>query len=237
MTFKTLDTSLDQVIKLDVPGGEYCITIYRESDIDTMVEAFQLEAILDELISVPKPYTRDTARFWLDAQLTAARTLLPLSTVRERNEALFDEKSDQPLRQIPLMVIRHGQKMIGVCSISPASSSPQVGELGYWLHPTYHKKRIMQTATRALLQYSANQFGIRKVIGRAEGENIASQKIIARLAEEVGGKGVVEPLRGKEKWPENKKGGEVRDVLTWEWSVSPDKEFEFETREEGAGKE
>lgn len=93
--------------------------------------------------------------------------------------------------------------------------------------PKYHHKRIMQAATRAVLRYSANEFGVRKVMGRAEGENIASQKIIARLAEEMSG-GVVEPKRGREKWPETKKGGEERDVLTWEWSVRPDGEFEGE---------
>lgn len=51
------DTSLDQSITLDVPGaeGEYFITTYRKTDIDAMVEAFQIESVLDELISVPKP--------------------------------------------------------------------------------------------------------------------------------------------------------------------------------------
>ncbi|KAH7342737.1 acyl-CoA N-acyltransferase [Rhexocercosporidium sp. MPI-PUGE-AT-0058] len=227
MSQKMLDTSLDQSIKLDIPGGEYCITTYRETDVDAMFEAFQIESVSDELISVPKPYTRDSARFWLNAQLEATRALLPLSTVQERNKAFFDKDSDKPLRQVPLMVIRHGTQMIGCCSISPASCSPQVGELGYWLHPDYHHKRIMQAATRAILKYSANEFGVRKVIGRAEGGNIASQKIIAKLAEEMGGNGggVAEPTRAREKWPENKKGGEERDVLTWAWSVRPDGEF------------
>ncbi|XMA15431.1 hypothetical protein WAI453_008222 [Rhynchosporium graminicola] len=228
MPLKLPDTSLDQLISLDVAGGEYSITTYRETDIDAMVEAFQLEAILDELISVPKPYTRDTGRVWLDAQLLAARTLLPLSTAQERNRVFFDERSDQPLRQIPLQVIRHGAQMIGVCSISPASCSPQVGELGYWLLPTYHKKGIMQAATRAILKYAAKEFGVRRIIGRAEGENIPSQKIIARLAEETGGKGIVEPSRGREKWPETKKGGMERDVLSWEWSVSADGDLQGE---------
>ncbi|KAH9216881.1 acyl-CoA N-acyltransferase [Leptodontidium sp. 2 PMI_412] len=227
MSRTTLDSSLDQSIKLDVPGGEYFITTYRETDADTMFEAFQIDSVSDELISVPKPYKRADAQFWLTTQLAATRSLLPLQTVQERNRAFFDEKSDQPLRQVPLMVIRHGAKLIGCCSISPASCSPQVGEVGYWLHPDYHHKRIMQAATRAVLRYSANEFGVRKVMGRAEGENIASQKIIARLAEEMSG-GVVEPKRGREKWPETKKGGEERDVLTWEWSVRPDGEFEGE---------
>tara|TARA_R110002060_G_scaffold4275_6_gene6753 strand:+ start:131 stop:388 length:258 start_codon:yes stop_codon:yes gene_type:complete len=83
----------------------------------------------------------------------------------------------------------------------------------------------MQAATRAVLRYAANDFGVRKVLGRAEGGNIASQKIMGRLAEETGGNGVVEPKKGSEKWPENKKGGEVREVLTWEWSVKPDEGF------------
>ncbi|KAG4436145.1 hypothetical protein IFR05_008349 [Cadophora sp. M221] len=233
MSRKTIDTSLDQSIKLDVPGGEYFITTYRETDANAMFEAFQIDSVLDELISAPKPYTRADAEFWLTTQLAATHTLLPLQTVQERNTAFFDEKSDQPLRQVPLMVIRHGEKMIGCCSISPASCSPQVGEVGYWLHPDYHHKRIMQAATRAVLRYSANEFGVRKVIGRAEGENIASQKIIARLAEETGGGASgVEPKRGREKWPENKKGGGERDLLTWEWSVCPDEEFEGELERE-----
>ncbi|PVH89658.1 acyl-CoA N-acyltransferase [Cadophora sp. DSE1049] len=228
MSPKALNTLLDQSIKLVVPGGYYFLTSYRESDVDAMFAAFQIEAVLDELISVPKPYTRANAQFWLDGQLAATRALLPIPTVQERNKAFFDEKSDMPLRQVPLQVIRHGEKMIGCCSISPASCGPQVGEVGYWLHPDYHGKRIMQTATRAVLRYAANEFGVRKVLGRAEGGNIASQKIMAKLAEETGGKGVVEPKKGSEKWPENKKGGEVREVLTWEWSVKPDREFDVE---------
>ncbi|KAK0125418.1 hypothetical protein ONS95_000565 [Cadophora gregata] len=224
----TLNTSLDQSIRLDVLVGEYFLTTYREDDLDVLFEAFQIESLIDELINVPKPYTRDDAKFWLDNQLTATRALLPLPTVKERNEMFFDEKSDMPIRQVPLQVIRHREKLIGCCSISPHSCNPQVGEVGYWLHPDHHGKRIMQAATRALLRYAANEFGVRKVIGRAEGGNIASQKIIARLAEETGGKGVVEPKKGTEKWPENKKGGETRDLLSWEWSVKPDREFEGE---------
>ncbi|KAH7419290.1 acyl-CoA N-acyltransferase [Cadophora sp. MPI-SDFR-AT-0126] len=226
MSPKALNTSLDQCIRLDVLGDNYFLTAYREGDLDAMVEAFQNEAVIDELISVPKPYTRDSAQFWLDNQLAATRALLPLPTIQQRNEALFDEKSDMPLRQVPLQVIRHGEKLIGCCSISPASCDPQVGEVGYWLHPDYHGKRIMQAATRAVLRYAANEFGVRNVLGRAEGENIASQKIMAKLAEETGGNGVVEPKRGNEKWPENKKGGGVREVLSWEWTVKPDLEFD-----------
>jgi RimJ/RimL family protein N-acetyltransferase len=40
----------------------------------------------------------------------------------------------------------------------------------------------MQAAGRKLLQYAANEFGVRRVYSRADVHNIASGKIIAKLA-------------------------------------------------------
>ncbi|KAI6710175.1 hypothetical protein JHW43_007307 [Diplocarpon mali] len=206
MASKCPDTSLGISIRLDVPGGDYYLTPFREDDIQANYELMSQDAILDELIGVPKP-----------------AALLPIPTVSERNGAFF---SPSPLAcaQIPLQVIRHGSTMIGSCGLSLASYSPQRVEVGYWLSPAYHGQRIMYAACRALLRYAANEWGVRCVEGRADGGNERSARIIARLAWEARGaaEGEVQCVMGVEKWPENKKGGGERVVRRWDWTVEPE---------------
>ncbi|OWP07163.1 hypothetical protein B2J93_6743 [Marssonina coronariae] len=229
MASKCPDTSLGISIRLDVPGGDYYLTPFREDDIQANYELMSQDAILDELIGVPKPYTLAHAESWVMTQLSNSAALLPIPTVSERNGAFF---SPSPLAcaQIPLQVIRHGSTMIGSCGLSLASCSPQRVEVGYWLSPAYHGQRIMYAACRALLRYAANEWGVRCVEGRADGGNERSARIIARLAWEARGaaEGEVQCVMGVEKWPENKKGGGERVVRRWDWTVEPEEGWECE---------
>lgn len=50
-----VDTSLRQSIRLDLPGDHYFLTTFEESDAAALYECLSLDAVSDNLISVPKP--------------------------------------------------------------------------------------------------------------------------------------------------------------------------------------
>lgn len=53
---KCTDTSLQQSIKLDVPGEDgYTISTFEESDVEALIEVINMESVNNNLISLAKP--------------------------------------------------------------------------------------------------------------------------------------------------------------------------------------
>jgi L-amino acid N-acyltransferase YncA len=142
--------------------------------------------------------------------------------VQERRAAFFAQTTP-----LPLQVIRHAGKLVGAVSHSPRSNE-EVVEMGYYLHPTHQGKGVMRAAGRTLLRYAANEFGVRRVYASADVLNVASGRILARLARETATGDV---LVGSTylTWPVEKKV-EGRSVVspstTWTWSIGPEEGYE-----------
>jgi L-amino acid N-acyltransferase YncA len=144
--------------------------------------------------------------------------LLSIPTVTERNEAFFAQQSP-----LPLQVIRYDGKLVGAISHSNRTNDGVV-EMGYYLHPSHGGKGIMQAAGRKLLQYAANEFGVRKVFSSADIHNVASGKIIEKLARETA-VGEIEVGSEDLDWPVEKvvDGRErISPSRTWMWDIKAD---------------
>ncbi|KAH6680550.1 acyl-CoA N-acyltransferase [Halenospora varia] len=223
----TLETSYPHSIKLNIPGNEeYFLTTFEESDAEPIQEILQIDAVSDNLISAPKPYTLDDSNFWLTHQLKISSSLLPITNREERTKAFFSLTGAVP-PQIPLQVIRHGEKFVGCCSLTrhEGENAADELELGYYLSPEYHGRRIMGVAAKEALKHVRDDWGIRAIYAQADGENERSQKVIAKIVEDTkvsGGK--VETGSGTLKWPGEKVGGKKgerveRKSMWWRWQI------------------
>jgi len=221
MSSPTLNISPRQSFALDCPG-DYFLTTFEESDAKALHELLTLKSVRDCLILVPEPYTIEDARSWISGILISQARLLSIPTVTERFEAFFAQGSP-----LPLQVIRHEGKLVG--AISHSNRTEGVVEMGYYLHPSHQGKGVMQAAGRKLLQYAANEFGVRKVFSSADIHNVASGKIIEKLAKETA-IGEIEIGSEDLDWPIEKvvEGRErISPSTTWTWGIKPDKGWEL----------
>jgi RimJ/RimL family protein N-acetyltransferase len=155
------DTSPRQSVRLEI-DGEYFLSTFEESDAEALYEVLSIRSISNCLIRVPEPYTLENAKTWISGILVSQARLLAIPTVAERHDVFFTQTNP-----LPLQVIRHNGKLVGAISHSNRTNDGVV-EMGYYLHPDHQGKGVMQAAGRKLLQYAANEFGIRRVFSSAE---------------------------------------------------------------------
>jgi len=94
-------------------------------------------------------------------------------------------------------------------------------ELGYYLHPAHHGKRIIPAAAKVALKWAKEEFGVGNVFGSADCCNPRSEGVMDRVSRETA---VGEVKKGTKfiTWPVEKKveGREVDSLSkTWEWKI------------------
>ena len=55
------------------------------------------------------------------------------------------------------------------------------GEIGYILHPDYHGRGLATEAAEVMLRLGFEDLGLHRVIGRLDGRNLASARVLERL--------------------------------------------------------
>jgi hypothetical protein len=98
--------------------------------------------------------------------------------------------------------------------------------MGYYLHPAHQGKKIMREAGRKLLQYAANEFGIRKVFCSADDGNPISARVIKGIVNDTAA-GDVETGRKVLVWPIGKRVEGESWSSTWVWNIEPEEGYEF----------
>jgi len=58
-----LDVASSQIIKLDIPGGDYFLTTFEEHDAKALQEVLAIDSVSDRLIRIPKPWVDDHVEF------------------------------------------------------------------------------------------------------------------------------------------------------------------------------
>jgi RimJ/RimL family protein N-acetyltransferase len=116
---------------------------------------------IQEFTTVPLPYTREIADFW----------------IRSRSKS-FQERS-----AISLAGIRNGELVLSV-SLHNIKEFDHIGEIGYWVSPTARGEGL---ATHAVAMLSNFAFGIgfRRVSALTLPENTASQKTLIKAGFEM----------------------------------------------------
>ena len=71
--------------------------------------------------------------------------------------------------------------LIGACTLWNLDPSYHHGEIGYELHPAYHKQGLMTEAVSAILTFAFTQLGLHRVEATPFADNPSSNRLLLRL--------------------------------------------------------
>jgi RimJ/RimL family protein N-acetyltransferase len=114
--------------------------------------------------------------------------------VRDRDEARADLEDRmgqsallEPGDRLSLSVVwREVERVVGYVTLRWLSKDDGAGEVGYVFHPDYGGRGLATEATSAMLRLAFKDpvdggLGLHRVIGRLDGRNVASARVLERL--------------------------------------------------------
>ncbi|KUJ22136.1 uncharacterized protein LY89DRAFT_729603 [Mollisia scopiformis] len=177
-------------VKLNVPGYDgYTLTTPREGD------AWSMQVLLgfylnNGPINIKKPYNKENIHSWFEDTIYFTNFILRLNNSKERHASLFDELN--PITaSIPFQIIRHDDKLIGHCALSPArgpisghvTSDKEYAKLSFLLSPDHRHRGVMFTALCTLFTIAAEEFDINMVHAVSHWDNESTTRLLQRLAD------------------------------------------------------
>ncbi|MFE3455797.1 GNAT family N-acetyltransferase [Nonomuraea sp. NPDC059194] len=118
----------------------------------------------------------EVARFlyWEPRDLEASREVLGQRVTRV---ALLEEGDVLDLA----VTLRETGQVIGQVLLIWTSRQHQQGEIGYVLHPDFHGKGYAPEASRQMLRLGFEELGLHRIVGRLDGRNTASARVLEKL--------------------------------------------------------
>jgi RimJ/RimL family protein N-acetyltransferase len=172
-----------------------------------MAATLSIESVNHALISVPVPYTYENADWRIQQQLNGLCDL-PLCCLRA------EDPETGPLIGAVSLVPHDSDRPSVLRRTTVSSSEGRDVDLGYYLHPDWRGKCIVQASVPAIVSWGREYEGVGTVVVRVLEENLASRKIIAGIEE-------FKRVNGEDEfveWPEAKGGGRKR-LFVFEWTV------------------
>ncbi|WP_412539318.1 GNAT family protein [Longispora sp. K20-0274] len=84
--------------------------------------------------------------------------------------------------QLALIVeLKETREVIGNVNLHWVSETHRQGEIGYTLHPDHHGRGYASEAAAPLLRVGFEDLGLHRVIGRLDGRNTASARVLEKL--------------------------------------------------------
>ena len=78
-------------------------------------------------------------------------------------------------------VLRDSDTLIGDVSLQRVSREHRQGEIGFVMHPDHHGRGYATEAMLVLLRLGFEESGLHRIIGRCDGRNAASARLMERL--------------------------------------------------------
>ena len=79
------------------------------------------------------------------------------------------------------MVLPESGVLVGDVNLHWLSRAHRQGEIGFVLHPDHHGRGLAAEAAAVLLRLGFEDLGLHRIIGRCDGRNTASAKVMERL--------------------------------------------------------
>ncbi|MCB9994143.1 MAG: GNAT family N-acetyltransferase [Hyphomicrobiaceae bacterium] len=84
-------------------------------------------------------------------------------------------------RLVLAVTLHDGGAMIGDCVLSFRDREALQAEIGYTLHPDWHRKGIATEASEALLAVAFSTYELHRVYGRCDARNVGSWRVLEKL--------------------------------------------------------
>jgi RimJ/RimL family protein N-acetyltransferase len=78
-------------------------------------------------------------------------------------------------------IVRETGTLIGDFTLKFLSAEHRQGEIGFVLHPDHHGRGYATEAAPLILRFGFEQRGLHRIIGRCDGRNTASARLMERL--------------------------------------------------------
>src|SRR5262249_37573666 len=72
-------------------------------------------------------------------------------------------------------------KPVGDVALNWSSAEHRAGEIGFIVDPTRQRRGYATEASRAMLRWAFEDFGLHRVVGRLDARNTASARVLERL--------------------------------------------------------
>ena len=135
---------------------------YTADDLDALHEIERLESTARYLYN--EPLSIDEVRALLE---------------RRQRMTSVDETSDGIV--VAAEVRSEPGRAIGHFTLELRSREHRQGEIGYVLHPQYHGHGYATEGAAAMLHLGFERIGLHRIVGRLDGRNVASARVLERL--------------------------------------------------------
>ncbi|MGR7945505.1 GNAT family N-acetyltransferase [Paenibacillus sp. M.A.Huq-81] len=133
---------------------------YKKEDAEAVFEAAGRREIAETTVSIPHPYPRETADWW----------------VSFANENFEQGKA----YEWGLFKKESPNVYVGNCGFVSVSAEHRNGELGYFIHSDYWNAGYATEACQAIVEFGFNILGLERIKGRCFARNIGSKKVMEK---------------------------------------------------------
>ncbi|WP_226669628.1 GNAT family N-acetyltransferase [Metabacillus litoralis] len=140
---------------------------YEKQDAESVFKVVRLKEIAETTISIPHPYPRETADWWINF----VRENMKKCSAYEFG--LFSKNSPN--------------EYVGNCGFVSISSQHNNGELGYFINPYYWNQGYSTEACSKLVEFGFSTLGLERIYGRCMEKNIASKLVMEKCGLKVEG--------------------------------------------------
>ncbi len=140
-----------------IRSPKFILRPFKEGDEYSLIKNINNKKIAKNTFSIPYPYKRKDARFWINHNLQLYRK-------KKRTEVNFAIDIDG--------------KVIG--SIGLEKIDGHKAEIGYWLGEKYWGQGIMNSAVKLIMEYAFRKLRLRRVYANVFPSNKASARVLKK---------------------------------------------------------
>lgn len=101
--------------------------------------------------------------------------------VREALKYRIEHQTLEQEGDVLVLAVEHEGTLLGDVNLAWVSKEHRTGEIGFVFDPRHHGQGYAREAAVEMLRLAFDQAGLHRVIGRADGRNEASAKLMTRL--------------------------------------------------------
>lgn len=136
--------------------------------------------------------TETTYRYQGDKELTKYMLFLPdesMEATREFIEEIEAEQQGENPRRFECVIFLGNEHIGGISVYLEKDNGETVGELGWIMRKEYQGKGYITEAAEAVIDFSFNELGLRKIIAHCDTRNEASARVMEKINMRLESKG------------------------------------------------